>query len=54
MANHKSSVKRIRSNEAKKVKNRYKKVTAFNIIKGIRKSHNKDEIKIYFQPFFQN
>lgn len=33
MANHKSAKKRIRSNEAKRIRNRYYKVTAKNSIK---------------------
>ena len=43
MANHKSALKRIRSNEAKKERNRYQHKTARTIIKAIRKSTDKSE-----------
>ena len=36
MANHKSSIKRIRSNDAKKVRNRYQAKTVRTAIKTIR------------------
>ena len=36
MANHKSSIKRIRSNDAKKIRNRYQAKTARTAIKNIR------------------
>ena len=36
MANHKSAIKRIRSNDAKKLRNRYQAKTARTAIKGLR------------------
>lgn len=41
MANHKSSIKRIRSNDAKRVLNRYQAKTTRNAIKGIKLSTDK-------------
>jgi small subunit ribosomal protein S20 len=41
MANHKSSKKRIRSNDAKRVLNKYQAKTTRNAIKGIRVSTDK-------------
>lgn len=43
MANHKSSIKRIRSNEAKRVRNRYVAVTTRNAIKALRSASSKKE-----------
>jgi small subunit ribosomal protein S20 len=43
MANHKSSIKRIRSNDAKRVNNKYFAKTTRNAVKGIRISENKSE-----------
>lgn len=43
MANHKSAIKRIRSNEAKRDLNKYQHKTARNIVKSIRKSTDKNE-----------
>ena len=43
MANHKSSIKRIRSNEAKKETNRYQAKTARTAIKALRTSTDKKE-----------
>lgn len=43
MANHKSAIKRIRANEAKRELNRYQHKTARTIVKNIRKSENKAE-----------
>ena len=43
MANHKSAIKRIRANAAKRDLNRYQHKTARTIIKNIRKSDSKDE-----------
>ncbi len=43
MANHKSSIKRIRANAAKRDLNRYQHKTARNIVKTIRKATTKDE-----------
>lgn len=36
MANHKSALKRIRSNEAKRARNKYQHKTTRNAIKGLR------------------
>ncbi|WP_373057040.1 30S ribosomal protein S20 [Zunongwangia sp. H14] len=38
MANHKSSLKRIRSNEAKRLRNRYQHKTARNAIKKLKEA----------------
>lgn len=43
MANHKSSEKRIRSNDAKKVRNRYQAKTMRNALKDIRTTKDKAE-----------
>ncbi len=43
MANHKSALKRIRSNEAKRLRNRYQHKTTRNIIKRLRSETDKAE-----------
>jgi len=43
MANHKSSIKRIRSNEAKRVLNRYQAKTTRNAVAALKKNTNKKE-----------
>lgn len=43
MANHKSALKRIRSNEAKKLRNRYQHKTARTFIKRLRETTDKAE-----------
>ncbi|MCA6435920.1 MAG: 30S ribosomal protein S20 [Bacteroidota bacterium] len=43
MANHKSAIKRIRSNDAKRVENRYYAKTTRNAVKALRTSTNKKE-----------
>ena len=43
MANHKSAIKRIRSNDAKRVNNRYYAKTTRNAIKAIRTTADKKE-----------
>ena len=43
MANHKTAIKRIRANAAKRDLNRYQHKTARNIVKTIRKATTKDE-----------
>ncbi len=48
MANHKSAIKRIRSNNAKRELNRYQHKTARNIVKAIRKANNKSEASALF------
>ena len=43
MANHKSALKRIRSNEAKRLRNRYQHKTARNAIKRLKSTEDKAE-----------
>ncbi|AWA30046.1 30S ribosomal protein S20 [Flavobacterium magnum] len=43
MANHKSALKRIRSNEKKRVLNRYQHKTTRNAIKALRMATDKNE-----------
>ena len=43
MANHKSSVKRIRSNDAKRVRNKYYAKTTRNAVKALREVEAKKE-----------
>ena len=43
MANHKSAIKRIRSNDAKRLQNRYYAKTTRNAIKKLRGSETKKE-----------
>jgi len=43
MANHKSSLKRIRSNEAKRLGNRYQSKTARNAVRNLRALDVKEE-----------
>ncbi|MBL7811343.1 MAG: 30S ribosomal protein S20 [Bacteroidetes bacterium] len=43
MANHKSSIKRIRSNDAKRERNRYQHKSTRTVVKAIRKAHKKSE-----------
>ena len=43
MANHKSALKRIRSNEAKRLRNKYKHKTTRNAIKKLRDTERKKE-----------
>jgi len=44
MANHKSSEKRIRSTETKKVQNRYQAKTVRNAVKKLRSTEEKEEV----------
>jgi small subunit ribosomal protein S20 len=44
MANHKSSIKRIRSNEAKRQRNRYQAKTVRTLIKDVRTKDKKTEM----------
>ena len=48
MANHKSALKRIRSNEAKRLTNRYKHKTTRNAIKKLRETTDAKEAKELF------
>ncbi|MBL4716221.1 MAG: 30S ribosomal protein S20 [Bacteroidetes bacterium] len=43
MANHKSSIKRIRSNDAKRLRNRYQAKTCRNAVRKVRTSTSKKE-----------
>lgn len=43
MANHKSALKRIRSNEAKRVRNKYQHKSARTILKKLRNTTDKKE-----------
>lgn len=43
MANHKSSIKRIRSNDAKRTRNRYQHKTARNAVRDLRTSKDHKE-----------
>lgn len=43
MANHKSSIKRIRSNDAKRTRNRYQHKTARNAVRDIRSLKDQKE-----------
>ncbi|MFM7662090.1 MAG: 30S ribosomal protein S20 [Bacteroidota bacterium] len=43
MANHKSALKRIRSNESKRILNKYQHKTARNAVKKLRSIKNKKE-----------
>lgn len=48
MANHKSALKRIRSNEAKRLRNKYQHKTTRNMIKKLRETTNKSEAEKMF------
>lgn len=48
MANHKSAIKRIRANEAKRDRNRYQHKSARTLIKAIRKATSKTEAEALF------
>jgi small subunit ribosomal protein S20 len=48
MANHKSSVKRVRQIKARTLRNRYAAKTTRNALKKIRTSTNNDEVKELF------
>lgn len=45
MANHKSALKRVRSDEKKRDLNRYQHKTARNAIRDLRKNENKKEVE---------
>jgi small subunit ribosomal protein S20 len=46
MANHKSALKRIRSNEAKRLRNKYQHKTTRNAVRDLRTSEDKKEAGI--------
>ena len=48
MANHKSALKRIRSNEAKRLSNKYQHKTTRNAIKKLRELTDKKEAETLF------
>ena len=48
MANHKSALKRIRSNEAKRLLNKYQHKTTRNAIKKLRELEDKKEAEALF------
>ena len=48
MANHKSALKRIRSNEAKRLRNRYQHRTTRNAIKKLRDLTSKKEAEALY------
>ena len=48
MANHKSALKRIRSNESKRVLNKYQHKTTRNVIKNLRELTDKKEAQKSF------
>ncbi|MDC8005480.1 30S ribosomal protein S20 [Aureisphaera galaxeae] len=48
MANHKSALKRIRSNETKRLRNRYQHKTTRNAMKKLREMTNKKEAEELF------
>ncbi len=48
MANHKSALKRIRSNEAKRLRNKYQHKTTRNAIKKLRDMENKTDAEKLF------
>ncbi|NQX92095.1 MAG: 30S ribosomal protein S20 [Flavobacteriales bacterium] len=47
MANHKSALKRIRSSEKRRVRNRYQHVTARNAVRKLRAMEDKKEAEAY-------
>lgn len=49
MANHKSAIKRIRANEAKRLKNRYQGKTTRTFIKKLRDTSDKSEAQTLYQ-----
>lgn len=52
MANHKSALKRIRSNEAKRDRNRYQHKTTRSWIKKVRTAETKDEAEPLLKETF--
>ena len=48
MANHKSALKRIRSNESKRVLNKYQHKTTRNVMKKLRETTDKKEAQKLF------
>jgi small subunit ribosomal protein S20 len=52
MANHKSALKRIRSNEAKHLRNKFQHKTTRNAIKTLRKIEKKKEAEVLLPNVF--
>lgn len=52
MANHKSALKRIRSNSAKRLRNRYQAKTTRTMIKNLRKTTEKTEARTMLQKVY--
>ena len=48
MANHKSALKRIRSNETKRLRNKYQHKTTRNAVRSLREMTNKEEAAKFF------
>lgn len=48
MANHKSAIKRIRANEAKRLRNRYQHKTTRTFVKRLRETTDKSEAQNLF------
>ena len=48
MANHKSALKRIRSNDAKRIRNRYQHKTTRNAVRVLREMESKEEAEKRF------
>ena len=48
MANHKSAIKRIRSNQAKRLRNRYQHKTTRTFIKRLKETNDKSEAQDLF------
>ena len=48
MANHKSTLKRIRSNEAKRLRNKYQHKTTRNAVRNLRATTDKSEAEKMF------
>ncbi|MBU2018890.1 MAG: 30S ribosomal protein S20 [Bacteroidetes bacterium] len=49
MANHKSALKRIRSNEAKRLRNKYQHKSTRNAVRRLRDITNKEEATVLFK-----
>jgi len=52
MANHKSAIKRIRANNAKRLRNRYQHKSTRTVIKAIRKATDKKEASTLIPKIF--
>ncbi|MBL1279065.1 MAG: 30S ribosomal protein S20 [Fluviicola sp.] len=52
MANHKSAIKRIRSNESKRLRNKFQHKTTRNAIRKFRETSNKKEAEAMLPSIF--